>query len=173
MKHLTSLLAIFLLTSCANQTAQQKSDDASALNLAFNAATSYASGNDVAAALNALSAASYLMRSLQSTPAAASAPAVTSTVQSAGVGPKTSAAIASAVSALTANGTAPSKANEKIASQIDAAVKQASNSQVDARLLRSHQLSREEYATLRADQRLVEANRALTFGAASPFTVTP
>jgi len=125
MKRFLPLLCI-LTFGCASQTASQKADDAAALQSALVAGIDYAGGQDPAAALNALSAASYLLRSLQSTPQAASAPAVTAAVQSAGVSnPTTANIIASAVAALVSNGHTPSDANEEVASALDSAVAQS------------------------------------------------
>lgn len=126
----TFFAVALLLVSCA-QTAQQQADDASALASAMNAGLDYVGGQDTPAALNALAAVGYFIRSLQNTPQAASTPAVASAVTTAGVqSPKTASTIASAVSTLVANGHAPNDANEMVSEALDGAVTQASNAQV-------------------------------------------
>lgn len=142
LQTLTAILVIsampFLGTGCANWTPAQSADATSALVALGTAAVSYASGNIPGTAVNALSAASYALRTIQGTPSAATptaiATAMTTTAQALSaasvaptVGAKTNPVITktiAVVNAAAAAGATPNQANEAAALALDAAVTQ-------------------------------------------------
>lgn len=126
-------IAILAFTACASQTPLQQQNSQAALVSVIAAATAYASGNDVAAAVNGIQGASYFIRSLQSTPNAANPDAVVAAVTEGTVATPTKASpaltslgttVANAVTALKANGLPPNSANEAAAIALDQAAAQ-------------------------------------------------
>lgn len=120
------LLAISLLASlfgCATADNWAANPNTSAaLNAVINGALAYTGGNTVGAAVDGVQAASFLVRSLQSTPQAADPTAVASAMTSGGASTALAAKAAAAVVILTQNGAKPDSANETVAKQLDAAM---------------------------------------------------
>lgn len=100
---------------------------ASALNAVINGALAYTSGNTIGAAIDGVQAASFLVRSLQSTPQAANPTAVANAVTSGGASTALAAKAAAAVVILTQNGANPDAANEQVAKLLDAAMAETPN----------------------------------------------
>jgi hypothetical protein len=95
-----------------------------ALDAVANTVVDAASGQDVTAVINGVDAATLLVRSLQSTPRAASSSAVSDAVKSGGAPPAVATKAAAAVTALVAAGATADQANEAVAVQLDSAVQQ-------------------------------------------------
>lgn len=144
MKKTIAFITLIAFVGCASQTPLQQQNSQAALSSVIMAATSYASGNDVAAALNGIQGASYFIRSLQSTPNAANPDAVVAAVTEGTVATPSKASpaltslgttVANAVTALKANGLPPNSANEAVAISLDQAVAQIkAPSQASAKL---------------------------------------
>jgi len=115
------LISSFLF-GCASYLAN--SNTQAALSSVLSGAVAYASGNDVAAAVDGIQGASYFVRSLQSTPNAANPNAVAAAVATGGAVP-IAATVANAIVTLTKAGVKPDDANEQVAEQLDAAAAQA------------------------------------------------
>lgn len=121
MKRIIAIILIPVVFSFSSCAWWQKPDTQSAVVTATQAIVSYAEGNTPSTVVNTLSTAASLMRSFQSTPKAAQPAAIQSAVVVAGAS-KLAPVIANAVTALTANGVLPDKANENIASLLDTVV---------------------------------------------------
>lgn len=116
-----AILASLLLFGCASYLSNPNTQ--SALNSVLTGAVQYATGNDVGAAVDGIHAASYFVRSLQSTPGAANPTTVAAAVRSGGAAPIASQ-VAAAIVTLTNAGAKPDDANEQVAEQLDAATVQ-------------------------------------------------
>jgi hypothetical protein len=124
------LIAALAMQGCAGSPAAAKVQAVAAspttpaaLQAVFDTAIDAASGQDVAAVFNGISAASLIVRSLQATPNAASPSAVSSAITTAGAPATVAGQAAAAISALTKAGESASAANEDVAEKLDAAAK--------------------------------------------------
>lgn len=107
------------LSGCANFTAwTQNPNTATALADLFAGGLAYSQGNDTAAAINGIQGAAALLRSLQSTPQAASPSAVSSAVATGGA-PALAPLVANAVTQSVSAGASPDAANEVAAKILD------------------------------------------------------
>lgn len=120
-------ITALLFTGCTTlQTArfhawEHDPNTAQALNSVVNATNAYLSGNTVGAAVDGVSAAAALVRSLEATRAAGDPEMAKAAALSAGASPQVAAIVAQGIAQATASGKAPSAANESVALSLDQA----------------------------------------------------
>lgn len=124
---LIRLIALLLFTGCSTtQTArfhawEHDPNTAQALNSVVNATNAYLSGNTVGAAVDGVSAAAALVRSLEATRAAGDPEMAKAAALIGGASPQVADIVAQGIAQATASGKAPSVANESVALSLDQA----------------------------------------------------